>query len=163
MFTRPLNRGCYQPRSRCMFSFTCAWIQFRIDTYAHTRTKSLFSNSLTHTHTRPRPPPSGPVEGHAFVSRCQDAGVCSCASRSIRFILFSRGCPFVCGPVSFQPTPISPPRGRQCVCCITGRGVVTQTPPSHHHHHHPPTSRCYHRVPAQPLRLDQSDLVLESP
>lgn len=78
-------------------------------TWTHAQRASF---ELTHTCARARthlhPPLSGPVEGHAFVSRCQDAGVCSCASRSIRFIFFSRGCPFVCGPVSFQPTPISP-------------------------------------------------------
>lgn len=71
MFTRPLNRGCYQPRSRCMFSFTCAWIQFRIDTYAHTRTKSLFSNSLSHTHTRPRAPPPPPEWPSRRACLCQ--------------------------------------------------------------------------------------------
>lgn len=84
-------------------------IHMHLDTVSHRHTharahKEPLSNSLLHT---PTPSPSGPVEGHAFVSRCQDAGVCSCASRSIRFILSSRGCPFVCGPVSFQPTPIS--------------------------------------------------------
>lgn len=48
MFTRPLNRGCYQPWSRCMFSFTCTGIQFHIHTYA--RTKSFF-RTLAHTLT----------------------------------------------------------------------------------------------------------------
>lgn len=82
-------------------------IHMHSDTISHRRARA-HKEPLSNSHTRPCSPPSGPVEGHVFVSRCQDAGVCSFSSRSIRFILFSRGCPFVCGPVSFQPTPISP-------------------------------------------------------
>lgn len=52
MFTRPLKRGCYQPWSRCMFSFTCTGIQCHIETQTHTqtRTKGLF-RTRTHTST----------------------------------------------------------------------------------------------------------------
>lgn len=81
------------------------------DTHVHAQ-RGSFELAGAHAHARhlPLPPPlRGPVEGHAFVSRCQDAGVCSCASRSVRFIFSSRGCPFVCGPVSFHPTPVSLP------------------------------------------------------
>lgn len=130
MFTWPLKRGCYQPWSRCMFSFTCTGIQCHIDTHArtHSLTKRLF-RTLTHTHAHARPPLSGPVEGHAFVSRCQDAGVCSCASYAIRFILLSRGCPFVCGRVSFQPTPISPQEDTSVSVVLQAEEWKAQTPP----------------------------------
>lgn len=54
--------------------------------------------------------------------------MCSCASRSIRFILFSRGCPFVCGPVTFQPNPIYP-RKNASVSVLQERGWKAQQPP----------------------------------
>lgn len=133
------------------------WIPIHIDidtdTQAHTRThKEPLLNS--YSHMRPRPPPSGQVEGHVFVSRCQDAGVCSCASRSICFIFFSRGCPFVCGPVSFQPTPIFPPRGRQCVCCSTDTLAlfIAETQPSSF------PGQCYCSAPMQSLHKSALDL-----
>lgn len=53
--------------------------------------------------------------------------MCSCASCSIRFILFSRGCPFVCGPVTFQPNPIYP-RENASVSVLQGRGWKAQQP-----------------------------------
>lgn len=136
MFTRPLNRGCYQPRSRCMFSFTFTQIHLRIDMLSHALQKKkkqqnkepLFEPSCTRIHASFSQ--SGPGEGHAFVSRCQDAGVCSCASRFTRFILFSRGGPFVCGPVSFQSALafLPPPRrGRWCAYGVTGDGSQKST------------------------------------
>lgn len=103
------------------------WIPICTDTHTLTRAcaqRGSFELARAHAPL----PVRGPVEGHAFVSRCQDAGVCSCASRSIRFIFFSRGCPFVCGPVSFHPTPAPLPtttttkhhlRGQQRVCCVS--------------------------------------------
>lgn len=103
MFTWPLKRGCYQPQSRCMFAFALGRRLARTRVRAHAQRGSF---ELARVYALP---PRGPVEGHAFVSRCQDAGVCSCASRSVRFIFFSRGCPFVCGPVSFHPTPAPSP------------------------------------------------------
>ena len=109
----------------CLVTFSNAHI------HSHTRLPSVFRTLL---HTHPSPPPSGPVEGHAFVSRCQDAGVCSCDSRSSRFILFSRGCTFVCGPVSFRPTlPNQPPPHpeRTLLCLLCYRKRSEKQPPPH--------------------------------
>lgn len=149
VFTRPVNRGCYQPWSRCMFSFTYIRIQFHIDTHTLTPVHTPQRGSL---EVAPTPSPSGPVEGHIFVSRCQGAGVCSCASRSIRFILISRGCPFVCGPVSFQPTPASPPRGCRCVCCIKRKRVKSTNTQS---------MLLYCSAPSQPIPSEQANRSLK--
>lgn len=124
-------------------------------TWTHAQRASF---ELTHprarTHTHLHPPLSGPVEGHAFVSRCQDAGVCSCASRSIRFIFFSRGCPFVCGPVSFQPTPISPREDTSVSVllrthrrCVLQKKSTTFLP-----------SQCYLNASTQPSSFHLSDI-----
>lgn len=124
------------------------WIQFRIGADRHTCTHAHKEPLLnSHTYTRLRPPSSGLVEGHVFVSRCQDAGVCSGASRSIRFIFFSRGCLFVCGPVSFRLTPVSPPRGRQCVCNTTDTPALCITMPP------PPPPPPWSMLQTQHLRL----------
>lgn len=114
MFTWPLKRGCYQPRSRCMFAFTLGYRFARTHTCTRAQ-RGSFELARAHAPL----PVRGPVEGHAFVSRSQDAGVCSCASRSIRFIFFSRGCPFVCGP----------------------RFISSHSSPPHHHHHQAPPQR----------------------
>lgn len=145
MFTRPLNRGCYQPWSRCMFSFTCTGIQFHIHTYA--RTKSFF-RTLAHTLT---PSPEWPSRR-----------ACLCQQMS------GRRCVFLCLlrhsfhpplqrlPICLWPCFISahsspPPRGRQRVCCITGTGVESTNT----------FSQRYCSAPVQPLRLNLSDLDLE--
>lgn len=60
VFTWPLKRGCYQPWSRCSFSFTLDTVLRRqTQTHMHTCTKSLFwtrTHAHTHTHTSPPSP-----------------------------------------------------------------------------------------------------------
>lgn len=120
------------------------WIPICTDTHVHAQRGSFELAGAP-------PPPRGPVEGHAFVSRCQDAGVCSCASRSVRFISFSRGCPFVCGPVSFHPTPVSLPPPTNAPEDSSG-SVVFQTLWHCLFQQHNPAFPRYPRHPPPPVR-----------
>lgn len=87
MFTRPLKRGCYQPRSRCMFSFTLGHLFFFFFFVrgTHARRALAHKEALLNRRPRTRPPPPPP--------RGPSRRACLCQQMS------GRRCVFLCLPL----------------------------------------------------------------
>lgn len=112
MFTWPLKRGCYQPRSRCMFAFTLGY-RFCTDTHAR-----MHKEALLNSHA-PTPPLRGGPSRRACLCQQMSGRRCvfPCLSLHSFHLLLQRL------PICLQPRFISshssPP--------------PTQPPPPHHH------------------------------